>query len=183
MQPYDLACHAPEAFNRLHKCTRRPTPLGSVQLYLGSVQLDEVNVRLWWLEPPVRTRLRSRSRCAKEHHPPVLDPRSVETPAGDLTRSRGARAHGVQHSRKPRRDRINSQLGVLLHVGPSPCASRDARARIRIRTALRIAYPEPADGNTLQTCHGFSLTDAGSALREWGFYHTVQYTVLLSRLR
>ena len=81
----------------------------------------------------------------------LVDPRPVETQAGNLTASPDARTHVDQHTRKPRRDRVNSRLTVLLHVRPSPCASRDARVH---RSGTRR--------NTLQTCHGFSLTGAGS---------------------
>ena len=46
-------------------------------------------------------------------------------------------------------------ITVLLHVRPSPCASRDARVH---RSGTRR--------NTLQTCRGFSLTDAGSVTQK-----------------
>ena len=77
----------------------------------------------------------------------------VALEAGNLTASPGARTHGVHHIRKPRRDRVNSRLTVLLHVRPSPCASRDARVH-------RAPDPRGTRRNTLQTCHEFSLTDA-----------------------
>ena len=96
-------------------------------------------------------------------HLPVLDLRSAETQAGNLSTSRVARSHGVQHTRKPWRDRVNSGLTVLLRVHAHrhlraprvrACAShstQDARG-----ASNKLMLPRTALENTFEFVRGFA---------------------------
>ena len=79
-------------------------------------------------------------------HLPVLDLRSAETQAGNLTTSRVAHGHGVQHTRKPWRDCVNRGLTVLLRVH----AHRHLRTpRVRVR---RVAVPKTRAAHRTNSC-------------------------------